>query len=1262
MATSQPHPHSLKILSWNSNGILNKYEFKSFASNSNYDIICIQETYLNENKNFKIRGYTTLSQYCDSLHNKRGLLILIKSNLEFFENKHNNPLEYQHITVKLQNHKLDIFNIYASPSIDYIKDDFHPLFTHTSSLLVGDFNAHNSLWHSNKTTPRGYILEDLLNDEDFVVHNNKQPTYLHHNGTTSILDLSISSSNIASKIYFTVLNNTFCSDHNPIAVTINPISPPVTNFEPKWNLKKANWELFTDICNNTLTTEQLYNPNPNQYYQNVLSSLTTAANSSIPYTKPYNGKKQRSKNLPYWNDSLSETIYKRNCARNKFIKTKLPEHGIIYRRLKAQTQKEIRQAARNHWAKFCSTLDKNTSLGKVWKLVKAMSGNQQKPHLAQIPLLVNSNTVIDNKEKADIIATHFSTVSHDNNFDPRFLTLKQQNEPAIKLAIDSYCKINCNIGINQKLGIHELLKAIRELKEKSTPGIDKISYTIIKHLPISALHCLLDFYNYLWETGTFPKDWQHSIIIPIPKPNKDLSEPSSYRPISLTSTLCKLMEKIITERLTWHLETNHLIDKNQCGFRKGHSTIDHIVKLQDTINSSLRVGHHTLAIFIDFEKAFDMVWKNGLLLKLVNLGINGNILAYIKNFLTDRTFQVKIQNVLSAIFSLINGTPQGSVISPILFLIIINDLLQHLSDINCSLFADDSSIYKSGSSIPFLIKNLQTALNSIQSWCIEWGFKISSTKTEAICFSNSRLPEIKLFIDGKEIPVVKEVKFLGVVFDTKLTWSKHIDLTVQKCQKRINILKAVTSQQWGASKKILLTMYKALIRSILDYGCISYDSASKAQLAKLEKVKNQTLRICVGAIKSTAIQGLEVDCGELPLPLRRLEQICKHSLKIKLNTHHPANTILQDNWRIHYGKFSLNNLPIQIKIKPFFDSIENLEIHNVPYTPPLPPWQQKPFKVYTHLTLEDKKQENPEKLKSKTLTYISTFLDHIHIYTDASKYPNGKTGIGIYSTLSPEEYPSPPQLKLSLRLSDNQTIYTAELTAIKIALQTILSAQNSNNPPILTKVVIFSDSLSSLQTLQSAKSHSRPGLLSNIQQIYAKITYQVSFVWIPSHIGICGNEIADKLANDATSQANIDVNVKYEIQDIFTYLSSFVDNLWQRQWDLSSCFYRHAEKCVSRQPKFINETRSSETFIARFRMGRLFLNKFLHQINKHSTGLCDTCRVPETTQHFLFNCNNNITKNLKSWCTQQKIEYSLQHVLNNKNILLKIKQECHRII
>src|ERR1043165_6804797 len=150
-------------------------------------------------------------------------------------------------------------------------------------------------------------------------------------------------------------------------------------------------------------------------------------------------------------------------------------------------------------------------------------------------------------------------------------------------------------------------QAIRSGKNHKSPGDDKIPYELLKHLHKNALKILLLFYNEIWEEGKLPADWHHAIILPLLKPNKEASNPESYRPISLTSTLYKVMEAMVNKRLQWFLEKNNLITKNQSGFRKYKSTIEQILKLQDTILKKLKNKVHVLAIFIDFERAYDML-------------------------------------------------------------------------------------------------------------------------------------------------------------------------------------------------------------------------------------------------------------------------------------------------------------------------------------------------------------------------------------------------------------------------------------------------------------------------------------------------------------------------------------------------------------------------------------------------------------------------------------------------------------------------------
>ena len=174
-------------------------------------------------------------------------------------------------------------------------------------------------------------------------------------------------------------------------------------------------------------------------------------------------------------------------------------------------------------------------------------------------------------------------------------------------------------------------------------------------------------------------------------------------------------------------------------------------------------------------------------------------------------------------YSLQNGTPQGSVISPLLFLIMINDIDIPQNNVQLSLFADDSAALKSGRSVKTLCKDVQAYLDRLVSFFDRWGFKLSADKTVAILFTRSkavRSDDVKLSIKGKVIKVEEIVKFLGVTFDKNMTWNPYIQNIIDRCQKRINLLRVMAGASWGASKTTLLIAYKTLIRSVIDYGIV----------------------------------------------------------------------------------------------------------------------------------------------------------------------------------------------------------------------------------------------------------------------------------------------------------------------------------------------------------------------------------------------------------------------------------------------------------
>ena len=202
------------------------------------------------------------------------------------------------------------------------------------------------------------------------------------------------------------------------------------------------------------------------------------------------------------------------------------------------------------------------------------------------------------------------------------------------------------------------------------------------------------------------------------------------------------------------------------------------------------------------------------------------------------------------------GVPQGSILSPTLFSIKMNSIVKTLNPgVDCSLYVDDFLICYKSKHMQTIERQLQLCLNKIQKWADENGFRFSKSKTVCMHFCNKRKlhPDPELLLDGTVIPVVKEAKFLGLIFDHKLSFKPHINYLRLKCLKALNLLKVVSSLDWGADRKVLLRLYRSLVRSKLDYGCMVYGSARKSYLCKLETVQNQALRLCLGAFRTLPI-------------------------------------------------------------------------------------------------------------------------------------------------------------------------------------------------------------------------------------------------------------------------------------------------------------------------------------------------------------------------------------------------------------------------
>ena len=239
---------------------------------------------------------------------------------------------------------------------------------------------------------------------------------------------------------------------------------------------------------------------------------------------------------------------------------------------------------------------------------------------------------------------------------------------------------------------------------------------------------ILNFINKTLETGILPKCWKNAYIVPILKKGKDPKDPKSYRPISLTSCLGKLAERMINQRLYWWLENSKILCHEQAGFRKGRRTEDQLFRLCQRIQDNFQQGNHTTAVFIDLQQAYDRVWRKGLLLKMQKIGVHGQLYKWIKHYLNNRTIQTKVNDALSSKKVLEEGLPQGSSLSCTLFLIYINEIADELK-CEKALYADDLVMWHSHKYIKQSERKLNEDLEQLNNYCTKWKLKINNSKT-----------------------------------------------------------------------------------------------------------------------------------------------------------------------------------------------------------------------------------------------------------------------------------------------------------------------------------------------------------------------------------------------------------------------------------------------------------------------------------------------------------------------------------------------------
>ena len=592
-----------------------------------------------------------------------------------------------------------------------------------------------------------------------------------------------------------------------------------------------------------------------------------------------------------------------------------------------------------------------------------------------------------------------------------------------------------------------------------------------------------------------------------------------------------------------------------------------------------------------------------------------------------------------------NGTPQGSVISPILFLIAINDFPEVGEGVKKSIFADDSAIWRSGKNLKNVTKHIQVAMTKIEEWCMKWGFALSAEKTVGMVFCETNKPDkTTIRIDNKEIKFEKDTKFLGMIVDQKMTWQKHLEYITKKCKQTLNLMRCISGHRWGADKTTLMMIYRAFIRSRLDYGCIAYNSATETTKRMLDRIQYAALKISCGAMKGTAKAALQVECGEMPLEHRRLSLSLKYHEKIQTVSNHPTTEIINRTWRSF--KTNKKRTTFMKTIEQHVDEARKTEKMKIRETPP---WKQLRAKTNTTLHRQiNKKTTGEEAMKAYAQAHIwEHSREKTIFFTDGSKDEEGRVGAAFCSKQM--------GVQESFRLPDRNSIFTAEMTAICRTLEYLKTTT-------LHDVVIFTDSLCAVQAIEAGESKARPNLtveiLNNLDEL-ARRGQTCEIHWIPSHVGVEGNEEADILAKEATRHETVDVEVNPELQDAYANIEARINNIWQDSWDdeTKGRHYHAIEPNVDRKIKYRErDNRRKETFLTRLRLGRCKLKHYLFQMGIGPNGNCSKCDRDETIEHWLMECDNNIEmqNNLKTICRKETLEYNVRTLLSDRQCMREI--------
>ena len=1184
-----------------------------------FDVVLIQETKLHPSLSFSIPGYKCYRQ--DRASNPPaplrrggggGVLTLVRdgiahSSWPLRSLSSSDPIsDFLGIKIHLHNRTLSLLNVYSPPySSRAARFDPSLLPSSPSTFIFGDFNAHHPSWDAqSRTDPLGSDVHSWLFSSSLECLNDPSTHTLLHpcTGARTSPDLSLVPAALAPRCAWSTLPD-LGSDHLPISIRIplaHSFSP--NQRRPAFNYKKADWGVFSSTVSSLCPTPESFSSLSVSKAAALFSKIVLqAAQSSVPFGRTHQPPKA------WWSSELAELVKARRKAYRKAHLSE--ENRQAYLSASRAASVAIAKAKAEAWQRTASSLRPTSEPRKVFSLLRSISGARSSS--STDPAFPGCDTDQDLATRyASFLKSHFSrSPLKVRRRDGRRFLGELRSSSCVSSDHSSFCS---------PFSLSELTAAIARLPSSGAAGPDRVAYPLLQHLPFDVLSFLLFIFNLSWSSHTFPSCWKSSSIYPVHKSRKPTDAPSSFRPISLTSCVSKLFERLVLARLSFLLESKEIFTPYQAGFRPGRSTTDQIAFLTQSISDgfhSSRPAQRTVLATVDFSRAFDSVWHSALFHKLLSSGLPPCFVRWTQSFLSDRRARVTLRGATSGSFRLRRGVPQGSVLGPVLFTLFINDLSSLVPpNVRFSLYADDLALWASSPSASSATASVQAALQRLEAWSLHWQLPLNPAKCEVSFFSTdtreaSFRPSLSLL--GNPLSFNATPTFLGVTLDRTLSFFSHSSALRSACYPRLKSLRAVSSASWGPSKESLASIYRTFLLPVLTYASPGWYPYTYAKhLQPLEALHNSACRAISGCCSTSPTSLLYLEAGLPPLSVILTSQsLSFFERALRLPSSFPLSSLAVLHCRKRVRSSSWRYLCSSHPLTPDLRSPREKFV----LCPPFPPWDPPSFSVYLSLPLPCHRSDPLVVRSGLANSFLSSLSPcDLTIWTDGS-VPRafGPGGSGIFIECSSCQ----SSFSLSFSAGAVCSSFVSEVVAIHHALSWTLSHLSSCS---FSSVRLLSDSLSSLTTLSSSPSFLMPSSLHSIWSSLASLSsanISVSLQWVPGHSDLPGNDKADALAK---SGASLPCSAPQSLSSLASFFRHSLFTSW-RASVRSSLLSTQIPKVASEE---LSLPRSVRCDLSRLRCNghSPLLNSYLLRIRRITSSSCDLCGLGPHDVFHIFSC------------------------------------------